>query len=109
MKGNRSLKIINTTEIAKHSGLSVALVTYHAPDQKGSLEYIVRGFIATQDLCGDVEFYSSKPINEQDPTIKRAFDTYDLSPDYSPGFSDVVTYAQILFSNHSYPGAAPFF
>ena len=61
-KTNATLKIVRTSEIPRSGGLPVALVAYTTANREGSMTYRVRGFVATDDICGDLEFYSIKPI-----------------------------------------------
>ena len=92
-KTNPGLKIVRTSEISRSSGLPVALVTYTAPNRDGSLGYKVRGFVATGDICGDLEFYSLKPISDEDADLKTVFQGYQMDADYVPQFSDLALYA----------------
>lgn len=109
MKGNPGMKIIKTSEIARPGGLPVALATYTTPGRNGATAHMVRGFIATGDLCGDLEFYGNSPAIQEDPLLRRSFESFELDPSYSPRFGDLVMYAQVLFQSHSYPAAAPVF
>jgi len=95
-KANSTLKIVRISEIVPQGGLPVALVAHTTTNRDGSTTYRLRGFIATGDLCGDLEFYSGKAITDEDP-------------DYTPQFRDLAMYAQVLFLHHAYPAAAPLF
>jgi tetratricopeptide (TPR) repeat protein len=108
-KGNAALKIARTSEIPRSGGLPVALVEYSNSNRDSSTTYRVRGFVAADDVCGDLEFYSSKQISADDANLKKAFLGYRLDPDHTPQFSDVVLYAQVLFQHHDYRSAAPMF
>ena len=108
-KTNATLKIVRTSEIPRSGGLPVALVAYTTANRDGSMTYRVRGFVATDDICGDLEFYSIKPISDEDAELKRAFLSYRLDPNYTPQFSDVALYAQVLFLHRDYRAAAPIF
>jgi hypothetical protein len=108
-KTNGTLKILRIWEIQHPGGLPVALIEYTTADRDGSITHRVRGFIATDDICGDVEFYSSTAIGGEDPGLKKAFLSYSLDPNYTPQFSDIASYAQILFLHHDYRAAAPIF
>ncbi len=108
-KTNATLKILKTSEILRSGDLPVALVTYTTANRDGSLGYRVRGFVATGDICGDLEFYSAKPISDDDADLKKVFLGYQMDPNYAPQFSDVASYAQILFRAHEYRAAAPTF
>jgi len=104
-----SLRVLKTSELQPPSGLPVALVNYTTKAKDGSTEYNVRGFIATGDICGDLEFYSSKPIGDQDKDIAAIFSTYRFDPDYGPKFADVFLYGQVLYQNEMFKAAAPAF
>jgi hypothetical protein len=108
-KANSTLKIVRTSEILAPAGLPVALVAHTTPNRDGSTTYRLRGFVATGDICGDLEFYSSKAITDEDPDLKKTFLSYRLDPNYAPQFHDVVMYAQVLFRHHDYSAAAPLF
>ena len=70
---------------------------------------MVRGFVATDDMCGDLEFYSESPISAEDPDLRKIFESYRLDPNYVPQFKDVFFYAQILYRHQMYKEAAPIF
>ncbi|HEY4365508.1 MAG TPA: hypothetical protein VGN17_31395 [Bryobacteraceae bacterium] len=106
-KGNAGLKIVKMSQIDRAGGLPVELVTYTSPGRDGSLGYMVRGFIASGDLCGDLEFYASKPIAEGDADLQKVFASYQLDAEYAPRFSDVALYAQILYQHQQFAAAAP--
>ncbi len=108
-KGNAALKILRTIEISRPGGLPVSVTTYTSPNRDGSSTYFVRGFLATEDICGDLEFYSGKSISEGDATLQNTFRSYRLDPAYAPQFADISFYAQVLFLHHDYPAAAPLF
>jgi hypothetical protein len=108
-KSNMTLKILGTSEIAHSGSLPVSLVTYTAQGQNGKTMYMVRGFIGTGGICGDLEFYSDTPISADDADLKRVFASYQLDENYVPTFRDVLLYAQILYEAHMYKAAAPVF
>ena len=108
-KTNVTLKITKTSDIPRTEGFPVALTTYTTANRDGSLSYAVRGFVATGDTCGDLAFYSGKPITEDSEDLKRAFQSLQLDPHYEPQFADLATYAQVLFQTHQYQAAAPLF
>jgi len=85
------------------------MVSYSEQGRDGKLGYSMHGFIATGDICGDLEFYASAPINPEDSGLKIIWDSYRFDPNYSPQFNDVSFYAEILFQNHMYQAAAPIF
>ena len=108
-KTNASLNAAKISEIARTSSLPLALATYSTANRDGSLGYRVRGFVATSDICGDLEFYSTKPISDDDADLKKAFGSYQLEPTYTPQFVDLFSYAQVLFLHHEYRSAGPMF
>ena len=108
-KGNPSLTILRTSEISRSPGLPLSLATYTTKTRDGSVGYLVRGFVATSDICGDLEFYSKKPISADDADLVRVFSSYQLDPTYAPKFADVVFYAQVLYQTKMYQAAGPAF
>jgi hypothetical protein len=107
-KDNPTLKVLRTGELARSDGPPVALVVYTAEGERGD-GYLVRGFIATGDLCGDLEFDSTEPISEQDADLAAIFASYKLDPEYTPAFVDIFQYAQVLFQTGQLKAAAPLF
>jgi hypothetical protein len=108
-KGNPSLTILHTSEISRSPGLPLSLATYTTKARDGSVGYLVRGFVATSDICGDLEFYSKKPISADDADLIKIFSSYQLDPTYSPKFADVAFYAQVLYQTKMYQAAGPAF
>jgi tetratricopeptide (TPR) repeat protein len=108
-KTNATLDVLATEEVRPPDGLPVALFTYTTANRDGSRAYRVRGFVATGDLCGDLEFSSANPIGAHDAVLRRAFLGFQLDPDYTPQFVDEVEYAQALYNEHEYHAAAPIF
>jgi tetratricopeptide (TPR) repeat protein len=100
------LKIVSTSEIARPGNLPVSLVTYTSPGRDGTAGYTVRGFVATEDICGDLEFDSTQPISAEDAGLKEIFSTCELDAAHTPDFADVVLYAQILYERQTYQSAA---
>ncbi|HTC88098.1 MAG TPA: hypothetical protein VK686_07350 [Bryobacteraceae bacterium] len=108
-KGDPSLTILKTSEISRSPGLPLSLATYTTKSRDGSLGYLVRGFVATSDICGDLEFYSKKPISADDADLMKILSSYQLDPAYSPKFADVAFYAQVLYQTKMYQAAGPAF
>jgi tetratricopeptide (TPR) repeat protein len=108
-KSNSTLKILGTSEIATTNNLPVELVTYTARGSGGKLVYSMRAFMATRDICGDLELYSETPIDSEASEVKSLFQSYHFDPDYSPQFNDVFLYAQILYHDGMFRAAAPIF
>jgi len=73
------------------------------------ITYRVRGYVATDDICSDLEFYGSKPINDDDTDLKKTFLSYQMDANNTPQFSDVALYAQVLFLHNDHLAAAPIF
>ncbi|MFZ0298796.1 MAG: hypothetical protein WAM13_10655 [Candidatus Sulfotelmatobacter sp.] len=107
-KGNPTLKVIGTSEIAQPGTLPVSVVTYTVNDAGGKTLYIVRGFVAAGDMCGDLEVYGNAPVSSEDEDVKRIYASYELDENYIPKFNDVLLYAQILYDAQMYK-AAPVF
>jgi tetratricopeptide (TPR) repeat protein len=108
-KDSPGSKILETSEIARPGGLPVSLATYTSQSRDGTTNYHVRGFVATQDICGDLEFYSDHRIVAGNPDLARIFSSYQLQPDHRPDFEDIFRYAQVLFEEKAYAAAAPVF
>ena len=108
-KGNPTLRILGVSDSVQSGTLPVSLVNYTARDRTGKTVYMVRGFVATGDICGDLEFYSDTSISAGDSDLKRILGSYQLDESYDPKFSDVLLYAQILYKGQMYKGAAPIF
>lgn len=107
--GNKSPKVLNTTEIAEPNALPVSVVDYTERGDDGKTGYMVRGFVATADVCGDLEFYGDRPIHAADPALQHVFASFRLNPTYVPQFNDVFLYAQMLYDTHRFAAAGPFF
>ncbi|HXW55670.1 MAG TPA: tetratricopeptide repeat protein [Candidatus Cybelea sp.] len=101
---NRDLRILATSEIGSSKDLPTELVTYST-----KAVYSMRGFAATGDICGDLEFYSDQAINPDDPDLKVIFQSYRLEPSYVPQFKDVLLYGTLLYRQQMYEAAAPVF
>ena len=95
--------------MARPDGLPIELVNYSVQGRDGKLGYSIRGFVATGDICGDLEFYGTAPINTEDPEVKMFWGSFRFDPDYTPQFHDASLYAEILYQNHMYQAAAPVF
>jgi hypothetical protein len=108
-KSNKTLKILATSEITPSGSLPVSLVTYTTEGRGGKTAYMVRGFVATGDICGDLEIYSDSPIAAADTDIKKIFSSYQLDEHYVPKFNDVFLYATLLYQARMYKAAAPIF
>jgi hypothetical protein len=107
--GNSSLKIQSSSEINTVGALPVSLVSYATQRGGGKTMYIVRGFVANADICGDLEFYSDSPITADDRALKEVFAGYQLDEQYTPTFLDIFVYAQILYKEQQFKSAAPMF
>jgi tetratricopeptide (TPR) repeat protein len=108
-KSNPSLKIQSTSAISSSGNLPVSLVNYTAQGRGGKVVYMVRGFAATADICGDLEFYSDSPITAEDVELKKVFASYTLDGKYAPTFRDALLYGQILYDAKMYKAAGPVF
>ncbi len=108
-KRNPSLEIEASSESARAGGLPMTSATYTASGHNGSKVYSVRSFIATGDICGDLEFYSDKPISAGDKDLKNILASYQLDENYAPKFNDILVYAQLLYRSQMYSAAGPLF
>ena len=106
---NPTLEVTSTKAINSESGLPVTVVSYTTRDRSGKTWYMVRGFVASGDICGDLEFYSSTAVNADHSDLKKIFDTYGLDTAYAPQFKDVFMYGEILYKHEMYRAAAPIF
>jgi hypothetical protein len=108
-KTNPTIQIAGTAEMPRSDGPPVALVSYVGQGKDGSLVYSIRGFLATGDICGDLEIYGNDVNVIKDSNLKKVWESYQFDPNYSPQFNDVFLYANILYQNHLYKAAAPVF
>jgi tetratricopeptide (TPR) repeat protein len=106
-KANPRLRILKTAETSPTKGLPISSVSSLAPGQDGATVYSVRAFIATGDICGDLEVYGKKPISMGDPEIKEVFSSYQFDEKYEPTFKDIVFYGEVLYRAQMYKAAAP--
>jgi hypothetical protein len=108
-KSSVNLKVSAMSEIANSNELPVELVTYSVKGRNGKSLYSMRGFVAMDDVCGDLELYSESSINPDDPDLMKILQSYHFDPSYTPQFTDVFLYAQILYQHRMYKAAAPIF
>ncbi len=54
-KINRTLKVLTASDIIQPHNLPVSVVSYTSAGRGGSTVYMVRGFVAIGDVCGDLE------------------------------------------------------
>jgi len=108
-KNNRTFKLTGGPSEVRSEPLPVTVVSYTEKGDHGKTEYRVRGFVATGDICGDLEIYSEHPITIADPDITKIFRNCQLNEKYTPGFWDAFLYAQILYSHRLYKAAAPIY
>jgi hypothetical protein len=106
---NGSLKIGETSETANPGSVPVALVDYSSKGNDGKMHYMARGFVATADICGDLEFYSEAPIHFADASLHRILASFKLDPNYVPQFKDVFLFAQILYDTQQFAAAGPLY
>lgn len=108
-KGNPTFKQTRMSEVARPDRIPVSVVDYSVQGRGGSPAYSVRGFVASGDLCGDLEVYSTEAIRSEDPEVLQIFQSFLLDEHYQPGFNDVFFYGQILFNAKEYAAAGPIF
>ena len=107
-KGDPKLKI-ETVEKASPDRPSIAMTRYAAQGSDGKTVYSVHGFVAIDDICGDLEVYSNTPITADDGVVQKIFASYRFDPNYSPQFDSALLYAQTLYQARMYKAAAPMF
>jgi hypothetical protein len=108
-KSNPNATVSAAPQIHSPNELPIEIVAYTQKNQTGKMLYSVRGFVAMDDICGDLEFYSDSPISPEDPDLHSIFQSLHFDPNYVPQFNDVFMYAQILFQHQMYKGAGPIF
>ena len=88
----------------------VAYTTYVVNAKAGPPTYVARGFVASGEVCGDLEFYGKGEGITDEEMVKSLFAGYQLNPNYTPEFRDLLFYAQVLFDKqHMAKAAAPLF
>lgn len=108
-KADPTFKQTRMFEVARADRVPVSVVDYSVQGKGGSPAYSVRGFVASGDVCADLEFYSTEPIRSEDPLLLQIFQSFQLDEHYQPEFSDVFFYAQVLFSAQQFAAAGPLF
>lgn len=108
-KVNPTIRTLANSEIVNSGKLTIEVVSYSAKDGQGKTIYSTRAFTATDDICGDLEFYSDAPISIEDPELEKVFASFQLDTNYLPQFNNVFLYAQILYQHGAYKAAAPIF
>ncbi len=103
----KEITVQSTAELARGNGIPVSVVSYTLKRKDAGMGYVARGFVASGDMCGDLEFYSSKPMSTEDAAMKKAFGSLALDVNYAPEFRDVVLYGQILYQTQLYKAAGP--
>ena len=108
-KANPTMKILQSSETVRPGDLPISMVSYTSQAKDGATWYVVRAFIGTGDTCGDLEFYSNKPIHPEDADLRTIFLSYKLDQSYAPTSNDVFLYAQTLYQAQMFKAAAPLF
>jgi hypothetical protein len=108
-KSNSTLNILSTSEKSPAGSPPVSVVSYVAQGDKRKPVYSVRGFVATGNICGDLEIYSDSAIGADDEVVNKILASYRFDEQYTPRFVDVVLYAQVLYKSRMYKAAAPIF
>jgi len=101
-KSNPGVEVLETSESVNPNGRSIAIARYVTKARNGSVTYSLRGFVAAGDICGDLEFYSSKEFGAENADIKKILASYRLTENYTPRFKDLFVYAKILFDQGNY-------
>ena len=99
----------SNSTVKELSDQPIALVSYIERGKNGDAVNIVRGFLASQGICGDLEVYGDSQVRIENPDIKRIFDSYRFDKNYVPSSRDAIFYAQILYEHQAYEAAAPIF
>lgn len=102
-------KELASYETARPGGASVQTVSYSVVGADHKTHYHLRSFVASGDICGDIDIYSLEPISAEDAAVHAIQASYRLDAAYTPKFADVFLYAQILFDAQRYKDAAPLF
>jgi len=97
---------LSSSESPRSGGISVATVSYSVTGSDHMVHYSLRSFVASGDICGDLEIYSSEPIHSEDAGIQPILASYRLDPGHKPDFADVSKYAEVLFRTQQYKDAA---
>jgi hypothetical protein len=84
-------------------------VNYTTEDRSRKTLYTVRAFVATGDMCGDLELYSNTSIKSDGADLKKILASYELDAIYIPKFTDILLYTQVLYKAQMYKAAAPIF
>lgn len=108
-KDNPTLKTLVSSELAGPYNLPIELVNYTVKGGDGKTWHMTRAFVATGDICGDLQFYSATPISAEDSDLKKILGSYQLDPGYAAQFQDIFLYAQVLYHHRMYKAAAPLF
>lgn len=98
-----------SVETARPGGITVQTVGYSVIGQDRKTHYHLRSFVASGDICGDMDIYSLEPISAEAAGVHGIQASYRLDAAYTPKFGDVFLYAQILFDAQRYKDAAPLF
>jgi tetratricopeptide (TPR) repeat protein len=104
-----TFKQTRMSEVARTDRIPVSVVDYSVQGKGGTPAYSVRGFVASGDICGDLEVYSAEPIRSEDPELLQIFQSFQLDEHYQPGFNDVFFYAQVLANAQQFAAAGPLF
>jgi len=106
---NKSMTVSGESDLDNGGSIPVHVVEYSTLKDSGGREYVVRGFVAAGDICGDFEFYADNPIHTADQKIHSVFESLRFDKDYVPQFTDLFLYAQILYDGQQFAAAGPAF
>jgi len=106
---NKSMTVSAESDLDNGGSIPLHIVEYSTLKDSGGREYVVRGFVAAGDICGDFEFYADNPIHATDQKIDRVFESLRFDKDYVPQFTDLFLYAQILYDGQQFAAAGPAF
>jgi len=105
---NPTLKVINTLTVSRSDQLPVEVVHYSLPGRNKSAD-VVRAFVATGEVCGDLEIYGDGVKGPEDQEIRQIVDSLQYDRNYIAQFRDLFLFAQILYQKNEFSAAAPIF
>lgn len=106
-KGASNWKESSPVDIPTTDGKTISVVAYSSGPAGAGGANAVRGFIAGQSLCGDIEIYSDETIRPQDPAIHTILASVSFDATYQPMFADAALHAEMLFRKGQPRSAGP--
>jgi len=90
----------------KSKDASLAIAEYSNSSARGKW-FMVRAFVASEDICGDIEFSSQHAISGDTPAVKAALASVSFDPGTRQDFQGLFAYATVLFRHEMPKQAAP--